>query len=502
VLYSALAKSDPGNSMVANRAISQALAGGNMALALRLASARPVSQLGLDTRLLLAADRLSRGKGKDALTILRTDADSGSIAFLAPLVEAWIAAERRDRRALEILSQVPAGSIVAPYVNDHRALILLQLKRPAEALPLIERALKQAGGREARLRLAFADGLVRSGNRANALALLQTNEPALSVARTRIAAGKRPGGGIDSAAGGFAELLSGIAIDLNRSDSRALPVAMVQVARLADPGHPTLPILLALLLGESKRTDDAIGVLRAMPDDAPFAGAAREAELRILSRDGRLDEAVARAQAFVAAPNNQAGDWARLGDALDDAKRYGPAADAFGRAIAMLEQGSPGPERWQLYLLRGAMLERADRWTEAKQSLDKARELAPGSPVVLNFLGYAQLERGENLDQAEALIAEASRRAPDDASITDSLGWAQFKRGKVTDAIATLERAAVADPGQSEIHEHLGDALYTAGRRFEARHAWNAALITAEDDAKRRVEAKLQIGLAPTNAAP
>ena len=73
---------------------------------------------------------------------------------------------------------------------------------------------------------------------------------------------------------------------------------------------------------------------------------------------------------------------------------------------------------------------------------------------------------------------------------------------KIDQAIATLQRAAAAEPGEAEIHEHLGDALYTAGRKFEARHSWNAALITSGDEAKQRVEAKIRVGLNPATAAP
>jgi len=100
------------------------------------------------------------------------------------------------------------------------------------------------------------------------------------------------------------------------------------------------------------------------------------------------------------------------------------------------------------------------------------------------------------------MIRKASDLAPDDASITDSLGWAEFKRGKVDDAIATLQRAAEKDPDQAEIQEHLGDALFKSGRRYEARFAWNAALVTAEDEMAARVKAKLVSGLTSANAAP
>jgi Flp pilus assembly protein TadD len=100
------------------------------------------------------------------------------------------------------------------------------------------------------------------------------------------------------------------------------------------------------------------------------------------------------------------------------------------------------------------------------------------------------------------MIRKASELAPDDASITDSLGWAQFKRGKLEEAIDTLQRAAEKDPDQPDIQEHLGDALYKSGRRFEARFAWNAALVTASDEVAARVKAKLTLGLTAANAAP
>ena len=37
---------------------------------------------------------------------------------------------------------------------------------------------------------------------------------------------------------------------------------------------------------------------------------------------------------------------------------------------------------------------------------------------------------------------------------------------------------------------------------MEARFAWNAALVTAEDEVAARVKAKLASGLTPANAAP
>ena len=70
------------------------------------------------------------------------------------------------------------------------------------------------------------------------------------------------------------------------------------------------------------------------------------------------------------------------------------------------------------------------------------------------------------------------------------------------EAIEILTRAAKGDPTQAEIHEHLGDALYKAGHKFEARYAWSAALVTAEDEVAARLKAKIEAGLSPATAAP
>jgi Flp pilus assembly protein TadD len=128
--------------------------------------------------------------------------------------------------------------------------------------------------------------------------------------------------------------------------------------------------------------------------------------------------------------------------------------------------------------------------------------LAPRQPVVLNYLGYAQLERRENLAEAEKLIQEASLLQPDDAAITDSLGWAHYLVGDVTKAIPTLEKAVLAQPGDATMNEHLGDAYWAAGRKYEARYAWNAAAVLADNaDVAARAKAKAEDGFTPALAA-
>jgi Flp pilus assembly protein TadD len=114
--------------------------------------------------------------------------------------------------------------------------------------------------------------------------------------------------------------------------------------------------------------------------------------------------------------------------------------------------------------------------------------------VVLNYLGYAQVERRQNVPEALGLLRRASALKPADPSIADSLGWAHFIAGDAATAVPILERAALGAPGDVTINEHLGDALWATGRRFEARYAWTAAGVFADAAAGARLRDKVRHG--------
>jgi hypothetical protein len=58
------------------------------------------------------------------------------------------------------------------------------------------------------------------------------------------------------------------------------------------------------------------------------------------------------------------------------------------------------------------------------------------------------------------------------------------------------------EPGNPVIVEHLGDAYWQAGRKFQARYNWRAAALLAEAEMTTRLEAKLRDGLTPATTAP
>ena len=502
-LLAVLSQAMPGEKELARKALDAAIDSGRFDLALSLARRMNSASLPNDARLLLVGDELRRGRSDRALAFLTANSDGTDLTFLRPLVVAWDQAGRGDlNSALATLRAIPANGPLATFRDEETAFVLLKFRRTADAEPFARRAIGSAGPRETQIRLALANGFIASGDRARAQVMLDGIAPDANGAAQRLLAGKLSNIGVDNGAEAFSEVLTALAGDLARMQRAAPPLGIAQAARFANPDNRGATLLLALLLDIRDRPDAALALLRSVPADDPLIGQSRDSQVRILNGEKRYAEAYQVAAPAAASPTATAGDFSRLGDVYSAMKRNHEAADAYARAIA--KAGKPGgtEQLWALYLLRAGALEEGNRWPEAKRALEQGLALAPEQPLLLNFLGYAKLERGEDMDSAEAMIRKASELAPDDASIADSLGWAQFKRGKKTEAIATLQGAAEKDPEQAEIQEHLGDALFSAGRRFEARFAWQAAMVTAEDHVARRVQAKIQAGLNPGNAAP
>ena len=502
-LLASLSDAQPGQVEIARKALSEALGAGRIELALRLARSVPPASLATDARLLLVGEEIKREHAERALVLLDRPAETGDLTFLDPLVRAWSAADRGDAaQALTALDTVPPKSLLSSVLDQEHALILLKFRRTAEAEPYARRAVGSAGGREQRLRLALADGFLSAGDRPRALMIVEGMGEGEVAARQRILAGKSAGLAIDSLPKAFAEVLTAFSIDLSRMARTAPPIGLIQVARYANPQDSSITALLALVLAEQNRTDEAVALLRTAPANGPQAAQIRDVETRVFINAKRMNDAYGVAATAAATAAADSADYLRLGDVLQAMNRHSEAADAYSRAVALARSQNLRGELTNLLFLQAGALEEAKRWPEAKVALQQALTIAPDQPALLNFLGYAELERGENVDSAEAMIRKASELAPDDASITDSLGWAEFKRGKVDQAIATLQQAAEKDPQQSEIQEHLGDALYRSGRRYEARFAWSAALATAEDATVNRLKAKLASGLTSANAAP
>ena len=492
----------PDNEMLAARTLSQAMAAGDRQLALNAARLlEKADLLAPDARLLLLSEALRTRDWKTAgAHVDRLERDQ-IFSFMTPILRAWIAYGSGKGDSVAILDATRADPLAGAYAAEHRPLMLLARGKEKAGVEAML-ALPGGAGRASRLRIAGAALLAEEGDRKEARALLAGDAEPLAAARRLFEADRPIPGKIDSAAAGIAEFFVRIAVDLNAQDVTPLALTYARLATFLAPENSETWLVTSELLAAADQEETALAVLSNVGPDDPFASSAQDARIRLLIATDRQDAALAEAEAAAKRDGAGVGDWTRLGELYTELKRNGDAAAAYDEALARVAKGSSSQPEWALHLLRGAALEEAERWPEAKAALEAAYKLAPDQPVVLNYLGYAQLERRENMVEAEKLVREASRLLPNDPAITDSLGWALFLKGDVPEAIPILERAARGEPADPAINEHLGDAYYSIGRRYEARYAWEAALLHADGSDAARLREKIETGLTPALASP
>ncbi len=501
--YAAALALAPRNEMLAARALSQAVEAGDRELAIR--SARVLEEADLltpDIQLLLLTEAI---RVKDWTAASRyADAVAGNkiFGFMGPVLKAWIAEETGKGDPLQILAAASGDAVAAPYLAVHRPLILLAEGKEKEGVPELLKVIEGEGGRASRLRIAAASLLAREGDSRAAASLLQGNEAPIVAARALLESRKPIPAPIDGAGAGIAEFLVRVAIDLHRQNVTPLAVTFARLSTFLAPENSETWLVTSELLAAREQHDEALEVLTHVAAGDPYAAKVADARIRLLIATGDKKTALAEAEAAVEAGSPSVADWTQLGDLYGELDRLDDAASAYGRALAVADEKGNEEGKWALWLLRGGALEQGGNGPEAKAALEAAYRLAPQQPIVLNYLGYAQLERRENIEEAMRLIAEASRLQPDSPEITDSLGWAHYLRGQVSKAIPLLEKAVEGQPADPAINEHLGDAYYSVGRRYEARYAWRAALLYAEEEDAERIRAKIEAGLKPNLASP
>ncbi|TLF47331.1 tetratricopeptide repeat protein [Halomonas urmiana] len=94
----------------------------------------------------------------------------------------------------------------------------------------------------------------------------------------------------------------------------------------------------------------------------------------------------------------------------------------------------------------------------------------PDNATALNALGYtlADADIEGRLGEARALIERAYELAPDNPAILDSLGWVHYRQGEPARALPWLRRAWTAMQDQ-EIAAHLIEVLWALGEKAQAR---------------------------------
>lgn len=87
--------------------------------------------------------------------------------------------------------------------------------------------------------------------------------------------------------------------------------------------------------------------------------------------------------------------------------------------------------------------------------LEKAKEIEPDNPNILNSLGYILANEDMDLDKSISFCKRAVKLKRDYPAYLDSLGWAYFKAGKINEALLYLRKALSLAGSDKVIASHL-----------------------------------------------
>lgn len=485
--YAAALTSAPGNLDIARRAYREAIEAGDDALADRAIVTLDAARAAPPDALLFSYARSLRAGDTATSAKILARIGAGPFDFVANLLGAWSALDAGGD-AVAKLNAAKADPVARRYAAENRALLLIATGRIDEGVLALQALLGVDRG-SLDLRLNAAQLLAGKGRADIAGALLTGNDATVVALRRTIGQGVPP-----SSAFGASRLFERLAADLSDGDPTPIVTALLRASLRLDPVNDRARVRLAQALARGGATERALTILGEIQPASPYHESALQARVAVLSGAGEDEGALAAATLLSDRQDATSADAARVGDLLMAADRFDEAGRAYRLAIKRAGDDPP----WTLYLQLGSALDQAGRWPEARKALERAVALGPDEAIALNYLGYARLEHGEDVATSIALLEKANALQPGDASIIDSLAWAYFKRGDAQRAVPMLELAARGLPANATIAEHLGDAYWSLGRRYEARYAWQAAAVVAEADDGTRIAAKIANGLRAT----
>ncbi|MFZ5522556.1 MAG: tetratricopeptide repeat protein [Pseudomonadota bacterium] len=237
-------------------------------------------------------------------------------------------------------------------------------------------------------------------------------------------------------------------------------------------------------LGEAKQNnDEAIEHYRQVKGgEYQFAAQIRIAYL--LNKSGRFDEAIQQLRQIQPADNQQ-----RV-QLISVEAQFLRESNRLTEAYLVMQHGLEKLPNDPDLLYGTAML--ADMLGQPEvfeQLMRKLIKLQPDHAHAYNALGYGLLERNERIPEAMQLVEKALQLAPDDPAIMDSVGWGYYRSGKLDESVKMLRRAFTGSP-DPEIAAHLGEVLWMRGDKAEARKIWQDSLKDNPDNDKLQAAIK------------
>ena len=154
-------------------------------------------------------------------------------------------------------------------------------------------------------------------------------------------------------------------------------------------------------------------------------------------------------------------------------------------AMAIFDKALNGNYDTTLLYSRAMLAERMDRLDVLEADLREILKREPNNSDALNALGFTLADRTARFPEAHDLIKRALDIAPDNFYALDSMGWVLYRLGRAEEAIPYLQKAR-AQRNDPEVAAHLGEVLWTLGRKKDAHKVWDGALESHPEDKKIR----------------
>ena len=235
--------------------------------------------------------------------------------------------------------------------------------------------------------------------------------------------------------------------------------ALALLERAAAMAPRSLEVLIDLgrLLDAAGRPADAEAALREAVRVARDAPGPRLALAFVLSRQGKLDDAIVQLRKLLERDSGNADAWFNLGNMHRTRGAFGEAARCFGRAAALR------PADPDAAINLGLVLAQSDRLEDAAAALESFLARSQPHPDALLNLGQVRRALGSNEGARDAFEA-ALRLAPAHLSARVNRAIALAEGGSEAAAEAEVRAIIEMHPECAEAHFLLATICLAAGR--------------------------------------
>ena len=354
--------------------------------------------------------------------------------------------DNQSEAALELLENRSDLSEELPPLLLLRARLLQSLNRSEEALPLLEDGLEQHPN-DSRSRLAYAGSLVEPGQ--------------LDAAQLEFTTLRQQNAEDDD----LRLSLALVSMEVKAwNEAQAYLRDLIDRERHLDIAHFNLGLI-------HEELDDNEGALIEYSLVGPGNEylPAKAQQTKLLLEEKRSEDARQRlAQARGEQPEYAIQLYMLEIESLSEHQLLELAWQTSQKSL----QQFPGD--LNLLYTRAMLAEQRNDLGQMERDLRHVIKTDPDNAMALNALGYTLADRTTRYAEAKSLIERAHQLKPEDPAILDSLGWINYRTGNLVQAETYLRLALKLYP-DAEIAAHLGEVLWAQGRQSEAREVWDEA---------------------------